>query len=759
MAKSLNNNRLKLLKCIIKYNFILIVFLSLHTFYLSAQSPSFATYMPLVIPGDKPDPTLTRIGKDFYYSGSSFSLSPIIHHSTDLVHWEAIAQPVSTSWSSYGSKPGSGCWGGNLVFFANKYWYFFARPTTMYFTTAQNIRGPWSTPVKMIGPAQVPTLGQDNSIFIDDDGSVYLVVKNGQPNNWIIQLGNDGQPNGTVLDLRWLNPAPTYPYGWAEGPTMWKYKGYYYYTFAKNAGGGQIVMRNKNLVADQVTWEILGDFYNVGDPKASLSLFRSINHTSQVVMLNDSTSWATVQSYLKSGTSDAWVGAGRQGIMTQIIYDSNGRPVGNYPINEAMTAPRLPSSGIPWMVPHTDYFNSTSLSYEWQTLNYTPNPVYSLTDRLGWVRLFPDNGQNTLLKKDAEHNYSLITKLDFDAKATTYEAGLQVISSGQLIMAKLCSSLNSVGTKVIKFLLDTTGISYEIPNLIGNVVWLKMVRVNHVLTAYYSANGFDWIQVGSSMDVSLLDKQPISSTGWTGNTQGIYTKGGSADFDLYIYRDAYTPILPECPANQFGTTSTLGAEVLDNIHNNDWALYAGVEFGDDSYPTKTISFEVTASSIATSAVIEVWLDSIKTGKKLVDCPISSTGSLTTFKTFTVSMPEQTGMHDIYLRFVGTGTDKLLVLKSFRFVGALKSPSEIQSVLNENGSLKIFPNPASNELTVICDQSFSRIRIFQLDGKVLIDNFFNEPTLQKVLNLSQPKGNYIVEVSGSFGKLTTKLNIL
>jgi len=25
-----------------------------------------------------------------------------------------------------------------------------------------------------------------------------------------------------VIDLTWLNPAPAYPYGWAEGPVMWK---------------------------------------------------------------------------------------------------------------------------------------------------------------------------------------------------------------------------------------------------------------------------------------------------------------------------------------------------------------------------------------------------------------------------------------------------------------------------------------------------------------------------------------------------------
>ena len=52
------------------------------------------TFINPVIPGDHPDATFTRIGNDFYTTGSYFNVTPVIYHSTDLVHWEAIAQPV-----------------------------------------------------------------------------------------------------------------------------------------------------------------------------------------------------------------------------------------------------------------------------------------------------------------------------------------------------------------------------------------------------------------------------------------------------------------------------------------------------------------------------------------------------------------------------------------------------------------------------------------------------------------------------------------
>lgn len=49
-----------------------------------SQSRSFTTYMNPVIPGDHPDNTLTRVGKFFYTTGSSFSTTPKIYRSTNL---------------------------------------------------------------------------------------------------------------------------------------------------------------------------------------------------------------------------------------------------------------------------------------------------------------------------------------------------------------------------------------------------------------------------------------------------------------------------------------------------------------------------------------------------------------------------------------------------------------------------------------------------------------------------------------------------
>jgi hypothetical protein len=160
----------------------------------------------------------------------------------------------------------------------------------------------------------------------------------------------------------------------------------------------------------------------------------------------------------------------------------------------------------------------------------------------------------------------------------------------------------------------------------------------------------------------------------------LFVQGRSADFDFYIYRDAYTPIAAECPANQFGTTSsisTTGPSTLDNIHNNDWAMYAGVEFGNTEYAKQPDSVVVTASCASGGGFVEVWLDSLDTGDLIQSISVNSTGSWSTFARFSASiLTPISNYHDVYLRFIGTGTDKLFILQSLVFTSVVRPATAV-----------------------------------------------------------------------------------
>ncbi len=50
-----------------------------------------------IIPGYYPDPSICRVGDDFYLANSSFELCPgvPIFHSKDLANWEQIGHAVT----------------------------------------------------------------------------------------------------------------------------------------------------------------------------------------------------------------------------------------------------------------------------------------------------------------------------------------------------------------------------------------------------------------------------------------------------------------------------------------------------------------------------------------------------------------------------------------------------------------------------------------------------------------------------------------
>src|SRR5690349_5868981 len=153
------------------------------------------TYVNPVLPGDHPDPTLLKVGDDFYHCGSSFHFTPYlpVYHSKDLVHWEVISRivpPAKAGWVS--DKPSGGIWQGAITYFYGSYWIYFSA-NGQWFSKASSPKGPWSAPVQVKTNRETGNLGYDNSIFVDDNGKPYMVIKNGQKVNRIQALGKDGQ--------------------------------------------------------------------------------------------------------------------------------------------------------------------------------------------------------------------------------------------------------------------------------------------------------------------------------------------------------------------------------------------------------------------------------------------------------------------------------------------------------------------------------------------------------------------------------------
>jgi xylan 1,4-beta-xylosidase len=143
-----------------------------------------ASYRNPILAGFYPDPSICRVGGDYYLVNSSFSWYPgiPIFHSRDLVHWTQLGyvldRPSQLKLDGLGVSRG--------VFAPAIRWHdgvFYVINTLVdaggnFYVTARNPAGPWSDPVWL------PEIdGIDPSFFFDDDGRAYIVNNGPPPDN------------------------------------------------------------------------------------------------------------------------------------------------------------------------------------------------------------------------------------------------------------------------------------------------------------------------------------------------------------------------------------------------------------------------------------------------------------------------------------------------------------------------------------------------------------------------------------------------
>ena len=188
-----------------------------------------------ILPGFHPDPSLCRVGDDFYLVTSSFSFYPglPVFHSRDLVHWEQLGHVIDRpDMLRLNSRRLSGGLWAPTIRWHNGLFYVICTHSEGggdFVCTAENPAGPWSDPVYIDGAP-----GIDPSLFWDEDGSCWMTGNDwskGYCYLWACRLDDRtfrllGEPKelwrGALKDAH----AP-------EAPHLYRKDGYYYLLIAE----------------------------------------------------------------------------------------------------------------------------------------------------------------------------------------------------------------------------------------------------------------------------------------------------------------------------------------------------------------------------------------------------------------------------------------------------------------------------------------------------------------------------------------------
>ncbi len=204
-----------------------------------------------ILPGFNPDPSILRVGEDYYIATSTFEWTPAIaiYHSRDLKHWQLINHALKTKEQLTLAGVGSslGVWAPALSHNEKSKKFYLCYSVIHgannnnfdldnYVVTTNDIGGNWSLPIYL------NSSGFDPSLFHDDDGRSWLCnlewdSRQGYQHPGCIVL----EEYDTNTDMLLGSPVPISRggtnRGCLEGPFIYKRNGYYYLITAEGGTG------------------------------------------------------------------------------------------------------------------------------------------------------------------------------------------------------------------------------------------------------------------------------------------------------------------------------------------------------------------------------------------------------------------------------------------------------------------------------------------------------------------------------------------
>ncbi|MFI5823521.1 glycoside hydrolase family 43 protein [Streptomyces rishiriensis] len=337
-----------------------------------------ATFPNPVIPGFHPDPSVCRVGDDYYVVCSSFEYFPGIpvFHSRDLIHWTQIGNALDrpSQLRLPADAPSSGgIYAPTLRHHDGRFWLIVTNVTdgggNMLFT-ATDPAGPWSDPIRLPG---VP--GIDPDLAWDEDGVCWCTVAG------VSQVRIDpytGETSETPRKLWSGAPDAKAP----EAPHLYRIGDHWYLLIAE---GGTERCHGVSIARGRTPD---GPFEPC--PANPILTHRGTDHPVQntghadLVQGPDGSWWMVVLGVRPRGGTPGWHVLGRETFLTPVTW------VDGWPVVARVTT-ELPAPSWPLVPgpvePVRDDFDLSELRPQWISVRDRPAEHCTTKERSGWLTL------------------------------------------------------------------------------------------------------------------------------------------------------------------------------------------------------------------------------------------------------------------------------------------------------------------------------------------------------------------------------------
>lgn len=529
-----------------------------------------------IIPGMAPDPSILRVGSDYYIATSTFHWTPSVQifHSTDLVNWSLITHALTHGEVDLrGTNTPAGIWAPHLSYDSatHKFWLAYSHMQNMagrefnadsFAVSADQITGPWSEPVYLT------SIGFDPALFHDEDGKHYLSIlewetRTGyQAPGHIVIAQVDLTTGGIVGDWHRVTTGFT-TRGCAEAPQLYHHDGYYYLLIAAGGTGyahGVEMGRAKHIfgpyepdpTGEPIITSSPQHLFSLGDPDAGHferynpnSTMQKAGHGSLVQTPDDEWYVAHLMSRPLAGTTLNPLG--RETALQKMTWTPDGwlqMADGSNLAKATFEGPQAAEQVVQDTTVndiHTDFSAATpDVRFMTPYREQTPDWV-NTTERPGFLRI---HGQNSFFSqvnpaimatRATSLNYRSQVHLEFNPVHYSQTAGLGLYyDSNNWFYVCLCQADDGHGT-IVKILqaklgerIDHYQLAVDVPQ---SAIDLRLTYLNgHVTVAYRLTVEDTWQPLGTSFDVQYLSDEGVNGEpGEIGGFTGLFNFIGSVD--------------------------------------------------------------------------------------------------------------------------------------------------------------------------------------------------------------------------------------